>query len=53
MASMRHGIPRIDREIDNHLKELTGIDVYRIQILGRTSEKLDVFADQRQERLAG
>ena len=48
---MRHGIPRVDRQVDDGLLELAGIDLRQPELLVRRQRHLDVLADQPLQQL--
>src|SRR5207244_3179465 len=52
-ASARHGIARVQREVDEYLLELRRIGADRAQIGITNRLQLDVFTDESGEHIAG
>ncbi len=48
-AALRHGVPRIEAEIHQHLFDLRGVCLYQVE-LGVQKLELDVFADHFVEK---
>ena len=51
-AAIRHGIARIDGEIDDHLLELVDVDLDQAEIAAMHDLELDLLAEQPAEQIA-
>ena len=51
LPPLRHGVARIDGQVQEHLLDLAGIGLHQPKIGGQIGDKIDVFADKASEHL--
>jgi hypothetical protein len=51
LAAAQHGVACVDREVDQDLLEVAGIDAREPEVLGRDGGQLDVGAEQSAQHL--